>query len=92
VRYRALFSGPAVERVPELQFQRPLREIELAADDARVRGIASGDAVRVSSNGSSVELRARVNRRLAGGVARIAAEHAEALEKAVEVTKAGTLP
>jgi predicted molibdopterin-dependent oxidoreductase YjgC len=30
VRYRALFSGPAVERVPELQFQRPLAEVQLA--------------------------------------------------------------
>ena len=31
LRYRPLFSGPAVERVPELQFQRPAAEVELAA-------------------------------------------------------------
>ncbi len=36
--YRPLFSGPAVERTPELAFQRPDGEIELARADARARG------------------------------------------------------
>ncbi|HEU0246517.1 MAG TPA: molybdopterin-dependent oxidoreductase [Gaiellaceae bacterium] len=84
-RYRALFSGPAVERVPQLDFQRPLPEVELASVDAERRGIASGDAVFVRSNGTSVELRARVNRKLVEGVARIAEEHAADLHAAVEV-------
>src|SRR5262249_32795691 len=66
--YRALFSGPAVERVPELRFQRPDRVVELSPKDASVRGIRSGDVVRVSSNGTSVDLRARLNRRLLAGV------------------------
>ena len=56
-RYRPLFSGPAVERVPELDFQRPAAEVELAAADAAKRGLASGDQVLVRSNGTSVELR-----------------------------------
>jgi NADH-quinone oxidoreductase subunit G len=86
-RYRALFSGPAVERVPELSFQRPEPVVELSSEDASVRGIASGDVVRVSSNGTSVELRARINRRLLRGAVRAAAEHVEALESGVEVTK-----
>ena len=30
VSYKPLFSGPAVERVPELQFQRPQAEVELS--------------------------------------------------------------
>src|SRR5204862_2831519 len=30
IRYRPLFSGPAVERTPELQLQRPLAEVELS--------------------------------------------------------------
>src|SRR6185503_10436654 len=30
VSYRPLFSGPAIDRIPELQFQRPGPEIELA--------------------------------------------------------------
>ena len=33
-RYRPLFSGPAVERVPELGFQRPRPDVELSAGDA----------------------------------------------------------
>ena len=86
-RYRALVSGPAVERVRELEFQRPKREVELSAVDARQRGISSGDSVHVRSNGTSVELRARVNRRLVEGIARVADEHAADLHATVEVTK-----
>ncbi|MGH3134931.1 MAG: molybdopterin-dependent oxidoreductase, partial [Gaiellaceae bacterium] len=84
-RTRSLFTGPAVERVAQLDFQRPETEVELAAADAKRRGIASGDAVLVRSNGTSVELTARVNRRLIEGVARIADEHAADLHAAVEV-------
>ena len=85
VRYRPLFSGPAVERVPELQFQRPEAEVELAAADAEARGIAPGDTVTVRSNGTSIELRAHVNRRLRPGTARIAEEHAVGLHTTLEV-------
>jgi predicted molibdopterin-dependent oxidoreductase YjgC len=87
-RYRPLFSGPAVERVPELGFQRPGRDVELSVADAESRGIANGDAVLVSSNGTSVELRARVNRKLVAGVARVADEHAGDLHPTVEVVRA----
>jgi predicted molibdopterin-dependent oxidoreductase YjgC len=87
-RYRPLFSGPAVERTPELQFQRPPAEIELAADDADRRQIATGDTVSVRSNGTAIELRARVSRALAAGTARIAEEHAGDLHRDVEVVKA----
>jgi anaerobic selenocysteine-containing dehydrogenase len=88
LRYRPLFSGPEVERVPELQFQRPEREVALSAADAGRRGIATGDAVSLRSNGTSVALRARVDRRLVEGVARIADEHAADLHLDVEVVKA----
>jgi predicted molibdopterin-dependent oxidoreductase YjgC len=88
VTYRPLFSGPAVERVPELQFHRPLPEVEVSSADARVRGITTGDAVKVSSNGTSVELRARVNKKLREGVVRIPDEFARDLRKGVEVSKA----
>jgi NADH-quinone oxidoreductase subunit G len=87
IRYKPLFSGPAVERVPELQFQRPLREVELSAEDAERRKIASGEIVRVSHNGTSLELQARVNAALRAGVVRIAAEHAGELGGTVEVAK-----
>jgi NADH-quinone oxidoreductase subunit G len=85
VRYRPLFSGPAVERVDALQFQRPEAEVELARKDADRLGIATGDAVRVSSNGTSRELRAKLSRRLTPGVARIANEHADGLADSISV-------
>jgi len=87
VRYRALFSGPAVERVPELQFQRPHPEVELPEQDARKRGIANGDSVTVRSNGTSVTLRARLSRELRSGVVRIAEEYAADLQPTVEISK-----
>jgi predicted molibdopterin-dependent oxidoreductase YjgC len=87
-RSRSLFSGPSIERVPELAFQRPEREIELSPHDAERRGIAAGDTVVVSSNGTSIELRARLNRRLVEGVACIPDEHAADLHAAIEVVRA----
>jgi len=85
VCYKPLFSGPAVERIDELQFQRPQAEVELSPADAKARGILSGATVTVSHNGTSVELRARVVNDLRAGVARIAREHAGDLRGAVEV-------
>ena len=86
VSYRPLFSGPAVERIPELQFQRPSSEIELSATDAAKVGARAGSTVNVRSNGTSVELRARVNKNLVKGVARIPVEHAQGLGTHVEVS------
>ncbi len=88
LRYRGLFNGPAVERVPQLQFQRPVAEVEISAADARERGISAGDPVTVSSNGTSKALTARLNRRLLAGVVRIEDEHAEGLASRVEVRSA----
>jgi anaerobic selenocysteine-containing dehydrogenase len=88
IRYRPLFSGPVVERVSELAFQRPPAELELSAADAAKRTIDTGDTIVVRSNGTSIELRARVNRRLLAGVARVADEHASDLHLMVEVVKA----
>jgi NADH-quinone oxidoreductase subunit G len=87
VRYRPLFSGPAVERTPELQFMRALAEVQLAEDDARAQGIREGDTVTVRSNGTSVELRARISRELRRGVVQIADVHAGDLQASVEVSK-----
>jgi NADH-quinone oxidoreductase subunit G len=87
VRYRPLFSGPAVERVPELQFQRPLPEVEIPEQDARKQGIRNGDEVTIRSNGTSVTLRARLSRELRSGVVRIPDEHAGDLQPGVEISK-----
>ena len=46
LRYRRSSRGHQVERVPELQFQRPEREVALSAADADRRGIATGDPCR----------------------------------------------
>ncbi|HEU5245099.1 MAG TPA: molybdopterin-dependent oxidoreductase, partial [Gaiellaceae bacterium] len=92
VAYKPLFSGAAVERVAELQFQRPQPELELSADDARRRRIATGDLVTVGSNGSAITLPARVNRRLRAGIARVALEHANGLGGIVEIEKAVEVP
>jgi NADH-quinone oxidoreductase subunit G len=88
LRYAPLFAGPEVERVPELQFQRPDPEVGLSRGDADRRGIATGDLVTVRSNGTSIDLRARIDRRLVEGVARIAEEHAGDLHFEVEILKA----
>jgi len=85
VAYRPLFSGAAVERTPELEFQKPGAEIQLSRADAKGRGIRNGQTVTVSSNGTSVELRARVAKDLQQGVARVAREHAGDLHANVDV-------
>src|SRR4051794_28492362 len=85
--YRPLFSGPAVDRTPELAFQKPGGEIELARADARARGIATGDTVTVGSNGTSIALRARIARDLPPGVARMPRGEARGLHEFVEVKK-----
>ena len=87
--YKPLFSGPAVERVVELQFQRPQAEIELARPDAERRNIKTGDEVLVTGGGASVTLRARVNKSLHAGVVRVAREHAGDVLGTVEVTPVG---
>jgi NADH-quinone oxidoreductase subunit G len=87
VRFRPLLAGPAVERVEELQFQRPEPALALSPKDAEVRGIATGDTVVVQSNGTSVELRARVDKLLVEGAVRAAEEHVRDLDQAVEVSR-----
>ena len=86
VPYRPLFSGPAVERVPELQFQRPEPEVELSRADAERLGVNNGQEVNVRSNGTSVALRARLAEDLSEGAARIAEDYAGGLELRVEIT------
>jgi NADH dehydrogenase/NADH:ubiquinone oxidoreductase subunit G len=89
VRYRPLFSGPAVERVGKFDFQRPTDEVGLSRADAERIGVRDGHAVRVRTNGTSAELRARVRRNLEAGVVLVAEGTAENLEPGpVEVTPA----
>jgi NADH dehydrogenase/NADH:ubiquinone oxidoreductase subunit G len=85
--YRPLFSGPAVDRIPELDFQRPDGQVELAPEDARKREIAAGDEVTVRSNGTSRRLRARIARDVPPGSVRIPQADAKGLHDHVEVAK-----
>ena len=87
VRYRPLFSGPAVERVRELDFQRPQPEAELSEQDARARGIRNGEEITIRSNGTSVRLRARLSRELRPGVVRVPEDFAGDLQPSVEISK-----
>jgi formylmethanofuran dehydrogenase subunit D len=87
LRYRPLFSGPAVERVRELAFQRPGPVVELSPVDATQKGIAAGDLVTVRSGRASVQLTARTNRELMTGVVRIADEHATTLGARVTISR-----
>jgi predicted molibdopterin-dependent oxidoreductase YjgC len=85
VAYRPLFSGAAVDRTPELEFQKPDAEVQLSRDDANARGIKNGQTVTVSSNGTSLELRARIVKDLQAGVVRVARDHAGDLHASVEI-------
>jgi anaerobic selenocysteine-containing dehydrogenase len=60
--------------------------VQLARPDAQSRGIRNGQTVTVSSNGTSVELRARIANDLAAGTVRIARDHAADLHATVEVS------
>ena len=89
VRYRPLFSGPAVERVEKFRFQRPERLVDLARDDAHRLGVRDGDEVTVRTNGTSATLRARVRRNLRTGVVLVPEGSADELVPGtVEVTPA----
>ena len=89
VRYRPLFSGPAVERVEKFAFQRPTEEAALSREDAERIGVRDGHTVRLRTNGTSAELRARVRRGLEAGVVLVAEGTAVDLEPGpVEVTRA----
>ena len=89
VSYKPLFSGPAVERVPELQFQRPQAEVELSPAEAERRGVRTGDEVTLRGAEITVTLRARVNKTLRDGVARVADEHSGGLRGPIDVAPAG---
>jgi anaerobic selenocysteine-containing dehydrogenase len=63
----------------------PNGEIQIHADDARTRGIRNGQTVTVSSNGTSLELTARLMRNLTPGTVRVAEGQQGELHPEVEV-------
>jgi NADH-quinone oxidoreductase subunit G len=66
--YRDLWAGPITELNPPLKFLTPQQRLEISRQDAARLDLRSGDRVRVSQNGSSVEAEAHVKERVSEGV------------------------
>jgi NADH-quinone oxidoreductase subunit G len=66
--YRDLWAGPITELNPPLKFLAPQQRAELSIADAERLGLKSGDHVRVSQNGNSVEARVQIKERTPAGV------------------------
>jgi NADH-quinone oxidoreductase subunit G len=66
--YRDLWAGPITELNPPLKFLAPQQRLEVSLSDAEKLGLKSGEKVRVSQNGSSVEAYVQIKERVAEGV------------------------
>jgi NADH-quinone oxidoreductase subunit G len=66
--YRDLWAGPITELNPPLRFLTPQQRLELSLADAERLRLQSGDAVRVSHDGASIEALVQVKERVAEGV------------------------
>jgi anaerobic selenocysteine-containing dehydrogenase len=60
--------------------------VTLSREYARTNGIANGDLVTISSNGTSLELRAKLSNELRDNVALVAEEHSQGLSGAISLT------
>jgi NADH-quinone oxidoreductase subunit G len=67
--YRDLWSGEVPERNPSLRFLSPTQTLELAPADADRLGLAAGEQVEVSVNGSQIGATVAVRERMAAGSA-----------------------
>jgi NADH-quinone oxidoreductase subunit G len=91
-RYRSIWASPEVEISPALHYTIAHQQIELAPEDATRLGIANGETVEVSQNGTRLQGRAAVRTGVPAGVAflaeGIAADSANLLtEDEIEVRK-----
>jgi anaerobic selenocysteine-containing dehydrogenase len=66
--YRDLWAGPITELNPPLKFLAPQQRLEISPADAERMGLKTGEKVRVSQNGSSVEAAVQIKERVAEGV------------------------
>jgi predicted molibdopterin-dependent oxidoreductase YjgC len=67
--YRDLWANEATDHSPALRFLVPKQRLELAPADAERLGVAQGDRVTVSSNGSSVDAEVLIRERMREGAA-----------------------
>ncbi len=91
-RYRSIWASPEVEISPALHYTIAHQQVELAPEDAGRLGIANGETVEVSQNGTRLKGRAAVRTGVPAGVAflaeGIAADSANVLtEDEIEVRK-----
>jgi NADH-quinone oxidoreductase subunit G len=66
--YRDLWAGPITELNPPLRFLTPTQRVEISMTDADRLGLKSGDQVRVSQNGTSIEAQVQIRERVPKGV------------------------
>jgi NADH-quinone oxidoreductase subunit G len=65
--YRDLWAGPITELNPPLKFLTPHQRLEISLADAERLQLKSGDKVRVSQNGSSLEATVQIRERVSEG-------------------------
>jgi len=65
--YRDLWAGPITELNPPLKFLQPRQRLEMSLADAERMELRSGDRVRVSQNGSSVDAQVQIRERVTEG-------------------------
>jgi NADH-quinone oxidoreductase subunit G len=90
--YRPLWASPEVEVSPALKFLAPDQAVELSPEDSRRLGIADGEHVLVTQNGTRLNARAVIRSAVPAGTAflaeGLAADSANVLtEPLIEVIK-----
>ncbi|HET6868994.1 MAG TPA: NADH-quinone oxidoreductase subunit NuoG [Solirubrobacteraceae bacterium] len=70
--YRPIWAAPEVEISPALKFTVARQQVELAPEDAQRLGIANGEAVEVSQNGTALRAIAHVRTGVQAGTAFLA--------------------
>jgi NADH-quinone oxidoreductase subunit G len=70
--YRPIWAAPEVEISPALKFTVARQQVELAPEDAQRLGIATGEAVEVSQNGTALKAIAHVRTGVPAGTAFLA--------------------
>jgi NADH-quinone oxidoreductase subunit G len=66
--YRDLWAGPITELNPPLKFLTPQQRVEVSLADAERLGLSSGQTVRVSHDGTTVEAQVQIKDRVPAGV------------------------
>ena len=70
--YRSIWAAPEVEVSPALQYTIPRQQVELSPEDARRLGIADGDSIGLSQNGTRLRGWAHVRSGVPAGTAFLA--------------------